>query len=93
MTDSKIFTPDEVESLNAYQVSGAFHPFTCGGDRTDEKHLDGEGLLIATENGWNCPFCSYTQTSAHPWMKDWSWKTRMAQVSDIMNFGDKDAKS
>lgn len=70
----KIFTPDEVESLNAYQHSGAFHPFTCGGDRTDEKHLDGEGILVATEEGWKCPYCDYTQGWAHDWMKNWEWK-------------------
>ncbi len=52
-----VFTPEEVESLNSYQISGAFHPFTCGGDRTDKDHLDGEGLLVATEDGWLCPFC------------------------------------
>ncbi len=62
---SKVFTPGEVESLNAYQKSRVFHPFTCGGNRMDEKHLDGEGLLVATEDGWYCPFCEYRQQWAH----------------------------
>jgi hypothetical protein len=45
------------------------HPFTCGsGNRTDENHLDGEGVLVATENGWICPFCSYTQNYAFKMM-------------------------
>jgi len=69
-----IFTPDEVKSLNEYQQSGVFHPFTCGGDRTDEKHLDGEGLLVATEDGWVCPFCEWRQDWAHDSMKNWNWK-------------------
>jgi len=68
-----IFTPDEIESLNAYQQSGRFHPFTCGGDRTDKNHLDGEGILIAAVEGWYCPYCNFRQDWAHPFMKDWSW--------------------
>lgn len=75
-----VFTPDEVESLNAYQASRSFHPFTCGGDRTDVNHLDGEGLLVATEDGWKCSFCDYRQSWCHQFMKDWSWK----EMSDKM---------
>ena len=70
-----VFTPKEVEALNAYQNSRRFHPFTCGGDRTDVNHLDGEGILVATESGWVCPYCSYRQDWAHPWMKDGSWRS------------------
>lgn len=70
-----VFTADEVKSLNEYQHSGAFHPFTCGSDvRLD--HEDGEGLLVATEDGWICSYCDYTQRWAHPWMKDGSWKAK-----------------
>lgn len=69
-----VFTPDEVASLNAYQNSNAFHPFTCGGNRTDAKHLDGEGRLVATEYGWTCPYCEYKQNWAHDFMKNWEWK-------------------
>lgn len=62
-----IFSPDEVQSLNEYQHSGAFHPFTCGsGHRCDPQHLDGEGLLVATVDGWICPFCDYRQDWACP---------------------------
>lgn len=51
-----MFSPDEVESLNGFQNSRVFHPFTCGsGNRCDAKHLDGEGLLVAKEDGWHCP--------------------------------------
>lgn len=70
-----IFTPKQVESLNEYQKKGYMHPFTCGsGRRCDKDHLDGEGILVATEDGWICPFCDYTQNWAHGFMMDWSWK-------------------
>jgi len=68
-----VFTPDEVKSLNEYQNSGIFHPFTCGSDVRTE-HEDGEGLLIATETGFYCPYCDFRQSWCHPWMRDWSWK-------------------
>jgi hypothetical protein len=55
------WTPEQVKALNERQDNGIYHPFTCGGNRTDEHHLDGEGRLVATENGWKCPYCDYTQ--------------------------------
>ena len=76
---SKVFTPEEVESLNAYQQARMYHPFTCGGDRTDDKHLDGEGLLVATEEGWVCSYCEYRQDWAHGFMKDGSWNQKKAE--------------
>ncbi len=57
-----VFTPDEVKSLNAFQRSGVRHPFTCVNGR-DANHLDGEGVLLATERGWVCLYCDYTQES------------------------------
>jgi hypothetical protein len=72
-----MFTLEEVESLNAYQKARVFHPFTCGsGNRTDSKHLDGEGILVATTEGWVCPYCEYRQDWAHDFMKNGSWKTQ-----------------
>lgn len=69
------FTEDQVESFNAYQKSGKFHPFTCcSGNRTDENHTDDEGLLVCTLDGIVCPYCDYTQDWAHAWMLDGSWK-------------------
>jgi hypothetical protein len=59
------WTKEQVDSLNALQKSGIVHPYTCGGNRTDENHLDGEGVLVATENGWMCPYCDYRQDWAH----------------------------
>lgn len=71
----RLWTDDQVASLNAFQQSGYLHPFTCGsGQRTDAKHLDGEGLLVATPHGWICPYCDYTQTSCFAWMANWEWQ-------------------
>lgn len=66
------FSPEQVEALNRFQQSMVFHPFTCGGNRSDEKHKAYQkehggdfGQLVATEKGWICPSCGYTQ--------DWAW--------------------
>jgi hypothetical protein len=64
------WTDQQVANLNAYQRSGRFHPFTCGNDRTDENHLDGEGLLVARSDGWHCLYCNYKQTWAHNFMAE-----------------------
>ena len=61
------FTPARVASLNAFQASGAFHEFTCGSDAT---------VLMAREDGWHCPACTYTQDWAYEPMADESWRTR-----------------
>jgi hypothetical protein len=52
---------DIVNALNKHQKNPHFHPYTCGKKRTDENHLDGEGVLVATEKGWKCPYCDYEQ--------------------------------
>lgn len=62
------FTQEQVDALNEYQKVREFHPFTCGGDRTDKYHLDGEGVLVATIEGWKCPYCPYTQDWAYEFM-------------------------
>jgi hypothetical protein len=54
-------TDAEITILNKFQKSGKFHPLTCGGNRTDKNHLDGEGILVATKEGWVCPYCDYKQ--------------------------------
>ena len=65
---------ETIEKLNDYQRNGHFHPYTCGsGNRGDEAHRkyadeykDPDwGLLVATENGWKCPVCDYTQDWYH----------------------------
>jgi hypothetical protein len=54
---------EQIEAFAQFQRSGWSHPLTCGsGRRTDEHHLDGEGLLVLTEDGiLKCPYCDYTQ--------------------------------
>ncbi len=57
-------TKEQADLLNQYQKEGKFHPYTCGFNRTDEHHLDGEGVLVAVEGeGWKCPYCDYTQNA------------------------------
>ena len=57
------FTPEQVAALNEYQEGGYMHPFTCGTDKCRET-------LVATEAGWVCPACDYTQNWAHSFMGD-----------------------
>lgn len=69
--------------MNEFQRVGRFHPFTCA-NRSDGGHnrdLGDLGTLVATEDGWICPSCDYTQDWAHPFMADpemakpapWPW--------------------
>ena len=62
------FTDDQVRSINAYQKSGAFHPFTCGTEGC-------QGILRATREGMVCDTCrQWTQDWVHDFMADWSWR-------------------
>ena len=45
-----------VEARNALQNCGLFHPYTCG-------NSDCRSTLRATEYGWICDKCGYTQDS------------------------------
>jgi hypothetical protein len=65
-----VFTPDQVEALNAWQERSDVHPFTCT-NRGDGAHrvLNGDlGTLVATVRGWICPYCDYEQSWAHGFM-------------------------
>ena len=75
-TPAPVFTPDEVASLNGFQESGMFHPFTCG---TSSLHRD----LVAAEDGWHCPECDYRQDWAHDFMKNWNWKKAVDLAQQI----------
>lgn len=56
------WTPEQVERIEYWQNNGSlFHALTCGGNRTDANHLDGEGVLVVTAEGLKCPYCDYTQ--------------------------------
>jgi len=89
------WTEEHVRSLNGYQQSGSFHPFTCGAcrDRMGIRKpcpaptTDGvctlcgghgvvfdDHLLEATQAGWVCPTCSYTQDWAWEWMLNGAWE-------------------
>jgi hypothetical protein len=59
------FTPEQVASLNAYQASNLFHPYTC----LTSSH----GPLIATEAGWHCSVCDYKQNHAHAFVANAGW--------------------
>lgn len=75
------FTQDQVWSLNAYQDSAPFHPYTCPNRTThpDDGRRD-RGILIATTLGWTCPHCTYTQTWAHQWTANWTWKNNQGST-------------
>lgn len=63
------WTQEEVAHLNLWQASPHVHPFTCG--FRDEGHTDNGrdvGVLIAEEDGWHCPDCSYRQYWCHDFM-------------------------
>lgn len=68
-----VFTPEQVEALNAQQQRHDLHPYTCGGNRCDEAHKAYQaehggdyGQLVATTEGWICPVpgCGYRQSWA-----------------------------
>lgn len=56
-----------IDSFNAYQESGLYHPYTCG-------NPDCRAVLIATEKGIVCPNCGYKQTFVNRWTLNWEWK-------------------
>jgi hypothetical protein len=62
------FTPEQVEALNRYQQGGWMHPFTCGRCRDRLGGGPYQRSLVATEAGWVCETCDYTQDWAHPFM-------------------------
>lgn len=78
------FTDEQVAALNRFQNYYWTHPFTCGsGRRTDSDHLDGEGALVATNDGWICPYCDYKQNWAHEMMLH-EWPSPDDRKSDIL---------
>ncbi len=85
------FTAEQVEALNAYQVDGWMHPFTCGpcrdtlGTITPDGALD-DRLLVATVDGWVCPTCDYTQNWAHAFMADADFATRVKAARQEAGF-------
>jgi len=71
-----MWSEDVVKTLNEYQTSGKFHPYTCGTPdcgrtklcvnwRGDQHEVFFRSELVATTNGWICPNCDYTQDWYH----------------------------
>lgn len=60
----------QLSSLNGYQVSETFHPYTC------DVHSDRP--LVATPDGWRCSAsgcaCSYERSWGWAWTADNSWR-------------------
>lgn len=53
------WSPKVVEALNKFQTSKTFDPVVCPEDGS---------LLVATEEGWICEKCDYTQDWAQRFM-------------------------
>jgi len=60
------WTAEQVKHLNEWQQAGIVHPVTCANNHNGERDL------IATESGWECPTCEYTQDWCHDYMSDGS---------------------
>jgi hypothetical protein len=66
MTIAQVYAPwteEQVRALNTYQRDDRFHPYTCPTRRC--RAQKNEGRLRATESGWVCGLCGYTQAWAH----------------------------
>jgi hypothetical protein len=74
------FADEQVASLNAYQKSEYVHPYTCGAETCHYRDVIGDDLPMAADRGGlhciNGFGCKYTQTWAHTWTADWSWRRR-----------------
>ncbi len=72
------YTLDQVDSINGYQTSSQFHPFTCvnrhDGNSGTFAPLWEVSVLVADESGLYCLGCDYRQTWVHRFMADGSWK-------------------
>ncbi len=58
------WTPEQVRVLNLQQRDFRFHGYTCP-NQGDSNHPGSHFLLLASEEGWRCPACDYTQSWAH----------------------------
>ena len=72
------WTPDQVASLNGYQASEKYHPYTCRnrGASFHRWRLGDKGVLIPTTSGWICSDCDYTQDWAHAFTTSWAWRAQ-----------------
>lgn len=68
------WTSTQTTSLNAYQMSEVFHPYTC------DVHTDRR--LNATLNGWRCPVkdCDKAPGWAWQWTADNAWRAILEEA-------------
>lgn len=74
------FSDSQVKSINGFQKSEEWHPFTCSGKKEETgtstpNQNSCREVLIATNDCLVCPnsLCNYTQKWVHSFMSDWSW--------------------
>jgi ribosomal protein S27AE len=61
------FQEGQVDSINAYQCSRSFHPFTCP---------KCGGVLVASTHGMDCYDCGkWFQAWVHDFMANWKWQS------------------
>lgn len=83
------FSGEQVQLLNECQlhIDGELpiHPFTCKnrGDGAHGEEGGDHGVLIATETGWVCPYCDYTQDWAHAMMAKHREQKNGADADDV----------
>ena len=74
------FTGDQVTSINGFQKSAHWHPFTCGKEGC-------QGILIAQHVGLFCPDChGWFQRWVHDFMANGEWK-RLDELSEAAEKG------
>lgn len=61
------WTDAEVTKLNAFQTCGWMHPFTCV-YQGDVDHGGTATILVAKNDGFECPVCGLRQNWAHDFM-------------------------
>ena len=72
------FTGVQQASLNDFQISGTWHPYTCPLDHDwcdEPEHI----LNVLNEEGFTCSCtgCGYTQDWAYAYTVDWSWSRQV----------------
>lgn len=85
-----IWTDEQVTSVADFQVSGAFHPYTCGGGGGGCSGVS----LLATPAGLRCPSCGRLQTTGvHSSAIDGDWRgpaaAMMQKLREISRLGGK----
>jgi hypothetical protein len=82
------WSPEVTATLNRFQTEAHFHPFTCA-NRGDGEHQERDnadlGQLIATDQGWVCADCDYSQDWAHNFMADDSFIDHTNQWKNTMH--------